>query len=224
MSRRLKYIKKAQGITDKVFAEIIPFIRPGITERQIANKIQKLLKNHGAGLAFKSLVCSGKRTALFHGPASNKKLKQGDPVYLDFGAKYGGFCSDLTRMVFLGEPNKRITKIYEIVKSVQEKQISMVKSGAKVADIDLLGRNILKKSKLAKYFIHSTGHGVGSKIHQKPRISYKSKEVLKTGQVITIEPGVYIPGFGGVRIEDMLVVTNKGYINLTKSAKNLTIL
>jgi len=135
------------------------------------------------------------------------------------GARYRGYCADLTRTFFLGTPNKRLKKIYAIVLAVQKKQIALVRAGASCAAIDQKGRDLLKKHRLGKYFTHSTGHGVGLKIHQKPRISYKSKEVLKAGQVITIEPGVYIKGLGGVRIEDMLIVTKNGYINLSKSPK-----
>ena len=216
---RLESIRKAQEITDIVYAEIRQLIQPGLTEKQVASKIKKLVVRHDAKIAFTSIVCSGKRTALFHGPAGNKKIQKNDIVYIDMGARYRGYCADLTRTFFLGKPNKRLKKIYGIVLAVQKKQISMVKAGASCAAIDQKGRDLLKKHKLAKYFTHTTGHGVGLKIHQKPRISYKSKELLKAGQVITIEPGVYIKGLGGVRIEDMLIVTKNGHINLSKSPK-----
>jgi Xaa-Pro aminopeptidase len=218
---RLQAIRQAQKITDCVFAEIRQFIRAGLTEKQIADKIKRQIVKHGGDtrMAFTPIVCSGKRTALFHGPTSKKKIGANDIVYIDMGARYRGYCSDLTRTFFLGRPNKRLQKIYKIVLAAQQKQISLVKAGARVADIDQKGRDLLKKHKLAKYFTHSTGHGVGLKIHQRPRISHKSQEILKAGQVITIEPGVYIKGLGGVRIEDMLIVTKKGSENLSKSPK-----
>lgn len=220
MSNRIKYIKKAQEITDKVFTAILPFIKPGVTEEYIARKIKKLIIKNGGDkqLAFKPLVCSGKRTALFHGPTSKRKIKNNEPVYLDFGAKYKGWCADLTRTIFIGKPNKRLLEIYNIVKKVQKKQINMVKPGVRTAEIDRKGREILKQYNLDKYFIHSTGHGVGKQVHQKPRISFKSNELLKAGQVITIEPGIYIKGLGGVRLEDMILVA-KPSLNLTKSKK-----
>jgi Xaa-Pro aminopeptidase len=225
MSKRLEYIRKAQEITDQVFSEIIKFIRPGMTEMQVSRQITKLIIKNGGDkkLAFKSLVCSGPRTALFHGPTSNRKIKKGEPVYLDFGAMYRGWCADLTRTFFIGKPltkYKKLVNIYKLVLIAQQKQIRAVKSGVSAAEIDLLGRNFLKKHKLDKYFIHSTGHGVGQQVHQKPRVSYRSNEILRDGQVITIEPGVYIKGLGGVRIED-LVIVGKRSENLTSSNKKL---
>jgi Xaa-Pro aminopeptidase len=218
---RLQAIRQAQKITDSAFAEVRRWIRPGLTEKQVAAKIRRLIVQRGGDtcMAFPPIVCSGKRTALFHGPASKKKIQKNDIVYIDMGARCKGYCADLTRTFFLGRLNKRLQKIYKIVLAAQEKQIRLVKADARVADIDQKGRAFLKKHRLAKYFTHSTGHGVGLKIHQRPRISEKSKEVLKAGQVITIEPGVYLKGLGGVRIEDMLIVTKNGYINLSKSPK-----
>lgn len=224
MSDRLAYITKAQEITDLVFTEILTFIKPGLSEKAVAKKIDQLIRKHGGDPkpAFDTLVCSGKRTALFHGPTSNKIIKNNEPVYLDFGAAYKGWCSDMTRTIFVGKPPKKLLAIYKIVKKVQEKQITMVKAGVSVALIDQSGRDMLKKHDLEKYFIHSTGHGLGKKVHQKPRISFKSKEILRVGQVITIEPGVYLPGIGGVRIEDLLIVTKNGHLNLTNSTKKVT--
>jgi Xaa-Pro aminopeptidase len=170
------------------------------------------------------LVCSGKRTALFHGPTSKKKIKNNEIVYLDLGAQYRGWCSDMTRTFFIGTPSRKLENIYQILLRTQLKQLGLVKAGAKVADIDLAGRNYLKKFKLDTYFIHTTGHGVGKKIHQKPKISYKSHATLKIGDVVTIEPGVYIKGLGGVRIEDLVIVTKNGCINLTKSSKKMIVL
>ncbi|MDR2428723.1 MAG: M24 family metallopeptidase, partial [Candidatus Margulisbacteria bacterium] len=188
---RLQAIRQAQKITDSVFAEIRQSIRAGLTEKQVAAKIRRLIVQRGGDrrLAFPPIVCSGKRTALFHGPASKKKIRKNDIVYIDMGARYRGYCADLTRTFFLGQPDRKLQKIYKIVLAAQKKQIRLVKAGARVADIDQKGRAFLKKHRLAKYFTHSTGHGVGLKIHQRPRISYKSKETLKAGQVITIEPG-----------------------------------
>ncbi len=227
MTKRLEYIAKAQQITDQVFSEIIKYIKPGLSDWQVAQQIKKLIRQFGGDeeLAFPSLVCSGVRSSLFHGPTSKKKIiKEHEPIYLDFGARYKGWCSDMTRTIFVGEPKKELADIYKIVLNVQQKQIALVRAGVRTAEIDQLGRDILKKHGLDKYFIHSTGHGLGKNVHQKPRISYRSKAVLKEGDVITIEPGVYIPNKYGVRIEDLLVVTKTGYINLTKSTKNIIII
>ena len=223
--KRLLSVRRAQKITDTVFTEIRKIIRPGLTEKYIAGKIKRLIIKHGGDtkMAFTPLVCSGKRTAQVHGKASRKKIQTDDIMYIDMGARCHGYCADLTRTFFLGRPNKKLLKIYKIVLAVQKKQLSLVRAGARAADIDQKGRDMFKKHKLAKYFKHSTGHGVGLKIHQRPRISYKSKETLKTGQVITIEPGIYIKGLGGVRIEDMVIVTKNGCINLSQSPKHPTI-
>ena len=219
---RLECIRQAQAITDLVFDNILQYIEPGRTDAQVARKIDQLLRHYGSDseLAFKTLVCSGERTALFHGPTSAKKvIQKNEPIYLDFGARFKGWCADMTRTVFVGKPSKRMKEIYTAVLECQELQLDLVKAGTACAGIDEAGREYLKSFDLEKYFIHSTGHGVGKLIHQKPRLSWKSGELLRVGQVITIEPGVYIPHVGGVRIEDMVIVTARGCENLTQSSK-----
>ena len=217
--KRLAAIRRAQKITDTVFTEIRGIVRAGVTEKYIENKIKRLIIRHGGRPAFTPIVCSGKRTALFHGPSSKKKIQKNDIVFIDMGARYRGYCSDITRTFFLGKPPAKLLKIYKIVLAAQKSQLRMVRAGMPAADIDHKGRALFKKHKLEKYFPHSTGHGVGLKIHQSPRISAKSEDILKSGQVITIEPGIYIKGLGGVRIEDMVIVTKNGCINLSKSPK-----
>jgi Xaa-Pro aminopeptidase len=142
MSDRLKKIRKAQEITDLVFSEITELIRPGLTEEALAREIDRRLRKHGSDrrLAFKTLVCSGKRTALFHGPTSGKRIRINEPIYFDFGARYQGWCADMTRTIFFGKPPKSFQKLYALVKIVQEKQIALVKAGAAGADIDQIGR------------------------------------------------------------------------------------
>lgn len=221
---RLDCIRQAQAITDLAFENILNYIEPGLTDAQVARKIDQLLRYYGSDkdLAFKTLVCSGKRTALFHGPTSAQKIiKKNEPIYLDFGARYKGWCSDMTRTVFVGKPSKRLKEIYQAVLDCQELQLALVKAKVSCAAIDESGREYLKSFDLEKYFIHTTGHGVGKLIHQKPRISYKSGETLHAGQVITIEPGVYIKGLGGVRIEDMVIVTKNGCENLSQANKQI---
>lgn len=227
MANKIECIQAAQKINDEVYRAVLRYLKPSITDFQVANEIKRLIHKFGGDkdLSFPTLVCSGVRTALFHGPTSRtKKLKNGEVVYLDFGAKYKGFCSDMTRTVFLGKPNKKLEEIYKHVLKIQEIQIKMIKPGVAVNLIDKAGRDYLKKIGLEKNFVHSTGHGVGKKVHELPKVSVKSKTKLKAGQVITIEPGVYIPKLGGVRIEDMILVTPTGHKNLTRSPKELTII
>lgn len=222
--KRLDCIRQAQAITDLVFEQILSYIKPGLSDAQVARKIDQLLRYYGSDqdLAFKTLVCSGERTALFHGPTSAKKIiHKNEPIYLDFGARYKGWCADMTRTIFIGKPSVRLKQVYQAVLDCQELQISLVKAGVSCAAIDEAGREYLKSFGLEQYFIHSTGHGLGRKVHQKPRLSYRSGENLQNGQVITIEPGVYIKNIGGIRIEDLLIVTKTGRVNLTNSPKNL---
>lgn len=222
--QRLECIRQAQAITDLVFEQILSYIKPGLTDAQVARKIDQLLHYYGSDqeLSFKTLVCSGERTALFHGPTSAKKIiKKNEPIYLDFGARYKGWCSDMTRTLFVGKPSKRLKAMYQAVLDCQELQLSLVRSGIACAALDETGREYLKSFDLEKYFIHSTGHGIGRKVHQKPRISYNSNEILRPGQVITIEPGLYVKGLGGIRLEDLVLVTKNGYENLTTSTKEL---
>ncbi len=200
---------KAIQIAKQIFKSIKP--RVGITEKELAQEIRKLLKEHGARSAFRILVGSGKNAAIPHCYATNKKIKPGELVMVDFGANYKGFCSDITRTFVMGKPSKKQKKLLSLVKAAQKKAIKQVKAGVKCSIIDKVARDHLK----GHYFIHSTGHGIGKKVHQKPRISLKSKETLKAGQVITVEPGVYLKGWGGVRIEDMVLVTKKGCKVLT---------
>jgi len=226
-NKAIESMRAAQKINDEVYRAVIRYIKPSLTDKQVANEIKRLILKFGGGkeLAFPTIVCSGVRTSLFHGPTSGaKKIKVGDPIYVDFGCKINGYCSDMTRTLFVGKPDDRMAEIYKHVKYTQELQIEMIKHGVSVAKIDQAGRDYLKEHNLEQYFIHTTGHGVGKKIHENPKIYYKSKAKLKAGQIITIEPGVYIPKFGGVRIEDMILVTKTGYELLTKSPKKMLVL
>jgi len=200
---------KAIQIAKQILQSIKP--RVGIAEKELAQEIRKLLKKHGARSAFRILVGSGENAAIPHCYATNKKIMPGELVMVDFGANYKGYCSDVTRTFVMGKPNKKQKKLLSLVKAAQKKAIKQVKAGVKCSIIDKVARDHLK----GHYFIHSTGHGVGKKVHQKPRISLASKERLKAGQVITIEPGIYIKGWGGVRIEDMVLVTKRGCKILT---------
>jgi len=221
----IEKIKKAVEITDKVFTDILSFIKPDVREIDIAAEISYRHMKYGAeGDGFPSIVASGERSALPHGRASEKKLKYGDLVTLDFGCMYNGYHSDMTRTVVIGKPKSEAKKIYNIVLEAQQKAIDSAHAGMKAKELDAIARSYIKSKGYEKYFKHSLGHGIGLQIHEQPRLSVLSNAILEAGNVLTIEPGIYIPGFGGVRIEDDIVITN-GYCDiLNTSPKELLIL
>jgi Xaa-Pro aminopeptidase len=202
-------------------------IRPGQTEREIANWIKHELNSAGARPAFDIIVASGRRSLDPHARPTNKRIRRGEQVVVDLGANYRGSCSDITRTFFVGEPTGKFLHLYNTVKTAQRLAIKAVKDGAWCRLVDLQPREHIKRhcfqqchlsehKCLGDCFIHTTGHGVGRKVHQRPRISLKSRARLKAGMVITIEPGIYIKGWGGIRIEDMVLVTKKGCKILTR--------
>ena len=218
----LSSIKQAASISDQIFEQLLPLIRPRVPEIAIAKQIWRLAKAHGCTkLAFDTLVASGPRSAKPHAKPTMRKLKTGDLVFIDFGVKVNGYCSDCTRTFILGEPSEQQQKVFNIVLKAQQEAIQAVKAGVKVADIDLIARDFIKEQGYEKCFPHSTGHGVRQHVHVKPRVHFKTKGVLKAGEIITIEPAIYIKDFGGVRIEDMVLVTETGYEVLTHFPKKL---
>jgi Xaa-Pro aminopeptidase len=223
-AEEIKKIRRAVAITDKTFSEILEIIKPGMTELDVAAEISYRQRKNGAEAdAFETIVASGERSALPHGRASSKKLKRGELITLDFGCIYQGYHSDMTRTIALGKPNTEAIKIYTTVLDAQQKAIASAKSEMKTKDLDAVARDLIKRNGYGKYFQHSLGHGIGLQIHEPPRISALSKGTLETGNVITIEPGVYIPKFGGVRIEDDVVITNGACEVLTQSPKELIV-
>lgn len=215
-------IRQAAAISDQIFGQLLPLIRPGIPEIAIAKQIKRLAKASGCKkLAFNTLVASGRRSAWPHGKPTWKKLQAGELVFIDFGVKVEGCCSDCTRTFILGEPTLQQQKIYDIVLKAQSLAIKAVKAGVRAAEIDLIARNIIKAEGYDTCFPHSTGHGLRKHIHIQPRIHFKSNSELKIGDVITIEPAIYIKDWGGVRIEDMVLVTKDGYEILTHFPKTL---
>ena len=176
----------------------------------MAAEIENRLRSLGARPAFRIIVASGKRSALPHGYATKKVIRRGDLVVIDFGALYRGFRSDFTRTVVAGKPTARQLKIMAVVKEAQKRAIKKVKAGVRCAEIDRAARGYIEKSGFGKYFVHSTGHGICRKTHEAPKLSRKNRRKVSAGKVITIEPGIYIKGFGGVRIEDMVLVTPQG--------------
>ncbi len=206
--------RKAISIAKRVFSLLK--IKPGQTEKEIVSQIKTLLKKFGARPAFRIIVASGKRSAKPHGCATAKVIKRGELVVIDFGALYNSYRSDMTRTYIVGKPTSRQKKVYQIVKAAQNKALKAVRTGRRCCEVDQAARDYIAKQGFGKYFIHTTGHGIGKKVHQAPKISRKNRNKLKANAVIAIEPGIYIKGWGGVRIEDMVLVTRTGCKVLTR--------
>jgi Xaa-Pro aminopeptidase len=215
-------IKKAVSITDRVFCEILDLIKPQVKEQDLAAEIEYRFKKYGSSAPFfETIVASGKRSALPHGVASNKKIEKGDFVTLDMGAVFDGYTADMTRTVVVGKANKLQKKVYNIVLKAQKEAISQVKPKIKACDLDKVARDVIKRAGYGKYFGHGLGHGIGGIIHEGPAINPRNQQFLEAGMVITVEPGIYIPNWGGVRIEDDVLITKKGCEILTKAEKSL---
>ncbi len=212
----IKIIKKAAKISLSSFKEIEAIIKPGIQEREIMIELEYRMKKNGAqGTSFETIVASGPNAALPHAKAGTRKLKDGDTVVVDFGIMYNYYASDTTRTIILGK-NPKALKIYKIVEEAQLAAIQAIKIGIPLKKLDRIARNIISDAGYGEYFGHSLGHGVGLEIHEAPGVSGKSEEIVTSGMVFTVEPGIYLPRFGGVRIEDMIVVKDKGIEIITK--------
>lgn len=221
----IKKIKAAQKISESAFKEILKEIKPEVTEKQIANKLEYLIKLNGAeAVAFDLIVLSGKNTSLPHGVPSDKKIRNGDFVTIDMGATYKGYRSDMTRTVAVGNISDFQKEVYDTVLNAQLSALSKVKPFLACSTLDACARDIIDGSKFKGTFGHSLGHGVGIDIHEEPFVSKNSRSVLKEGMVITIEPGIYLENEFGVRIEDMVLVSKDSYENLTTITKDLIIL
>ena len=217
-------IKKAAQITDKAFSYILTEIKPGVSEKLLALKIEHFIKNHAQNISFFPIVAFNQNSAIPHYLPSDKiSLKKNSVVLLDFGAKYENYCSDMTRVVFFGPPQDKIIKIFTTVKKAQELALNSVKTGISGHSIDKISREFIDKTGYPAYS-HGLGHGVGLAIHENPRLRPNISNKLEQGMVFTIEPGIYIPGFAGVRIEDLLVLRKDGPEILSKSTKEIIIL
>ena len=221
----IKLIKSAIAISEKVFYKILDIIKPGITENEIAAEITYLHKKYGADKdSFEPIVASGVNGAKPHAGASNKKIKNNEMITLDFGCFYKNYSSDITRTIAIGKPKNELLKIYNIVNEALEIGINEIAIGKKTFEIDKKSRDFIEQKGYGKFFKHSLGHGIGLQIHELPRISQLSKSKIMIGNVVTIEPGIYLPQIGGVRIEDdVLVLKNKIEV-LTKIKKELIVL
>ena len=206
-SDEIGLIRQAGRLTAEVFGEVLHLVRPGVREADLAAEVEYRMRREGAeGTAFETIIASGPRSALPHARASDKLLKEGEWVILDLGGILGGYAADMTRTVFLGRPGRRARACYEAVRSAQEAALRAIREGARAQEGDARARQALKRWRLNRYFTHSTGHGVGIDIHERPRLGKGEKTILKAGNVVTAEPGVYLKGLGGVRIEDTVLV------------------
>jgi Xaa-Pro aminopeptidase len=218
----LDSIKKAVKVSDDAFERILGLIAPGVRESELAAELEYQMKMMGSSQpAFETIVASGWRSALPHGVASDKKLKKGDFVTFDFGATVDGYVSDITRTVVVGKATKRQKRIYDLVLGAQKAAIKKVRAGASGKAVDDAARKVIKRAGYAKNFGHGTGHGIGYFVHVGPRVSPLSDDTLEVNNVVTIEPGIYISGWGGVRIEDDVIVTKTSGRVLNKAPKNL---
>lgn len=218
----LKIMKEAAAIADAAFEHIQTFIRPGRTEKEVANELEMFMRGQGAdSSSFDMIVASGWRSALPHGVASDKVIEAGELVTLDFGAYYKGYCSDITRTLAVGDISDELRNIYDTVLKAQLAGVAGTKAGISGIEADALTRDVIKDAGYGEYFGHSTGHGLGMEVHEAPGLSFRSETILEPGMVVTIEPGIYIAGVGGCRIEDDIVITEDGCVRLTQSPKEL---
>ena len=218
-------IEKACNIADQAFSHILTYIKPGMTEIQVANELDFHMRSLGAsGVSFETIVASGLRSAMPHGVASDKVIEEGDLITIDFGCYYNGYVSDMTRTIAIGEPSDKLKEIYNVVKEAQQKVLDVAKPGMTGVELDAVARDYIASKGYGEAFGHSTGHGIGLEIHEGPNVSKLADKAFVPGNVITNEPGIYLPGIGGVRIEDDMLVTENGIKRLTHSEKELIIL
>ncbi|MBP3039768.1 aminopeptidase P family protein [Bacillaceae bacterium Marseille-Q3522] len=224
-SEEIKILKEAAVIADTAFEHILTFIHPGVTELEVSNELEFFMRKQGAtSSSFDTIVASGVRSALPHGVASEKVIEKGNFVTMDYGAYYKGYVSDITRTIAVGEPEEKLKEIYDIVLEAQLRGLAGIKAGITGKEADALTRDYITEKGYGEYYGHSTGHGIGLEIHEGPALSKRSGLVLQPGMAVTCEPGIYIPGLGGVRIEDDTIVTDEKNEVLTHSPKELIIL
>ena len=218
----LETIRYACAITDEAYTHILNYVQPGMTEIQVANEVERFLKDKGASaMSFDTIVASGYRSAMPHGVATDKVIEVGDIVTLDFGCYYQGYSSDMTRTFAVGKIDPKLEEIYHIVREAQELVNANVKVGMTGKEVDAIARDYITAKGYGEYFGHGLGHGVGLNVHENPGVNYRNEEPLVAGMVITNEPGIYIEGLGGVRIEDDLIL-HEDYVEVVnKSPKHL---
>ena len=224
-AEEIAIIEQATAIADRTYDHILSYIKPGVTEKELELEMEFFMRRQGAsGPSFETIVASGARSALPHGVASDKPIGHDEFITFDFGAIYNGYVSDLTRTVFVGTPSDKHREIYNVVLESQLHTLQHLKPGMSGKEADALSRDIITAHGYGDAYGHSAGHGIGLEVHEEPRLSKLSDTVLQPGMVVTVEPGIYLPGFGGVRIEDDVLITEDGIRILTHSSKEFTIL
>ena len=217
----IERIRGAGRLTAQIFAEVMPLIKPGACEADLAAELEYRMKRGGAeGPAFETIVASGPRAAWPHARASSRRLRRGELVILDLGAILSAYAADMTRTIYLGSPPPRARQLYAAVAEAQLETVQGLRAGLTGGDADAMARQALARRRLDRYFTHSTGHGVGLEVHERPRLGKGDQTPIPAGSVVTVEPGVYLEGYGGVRIEDTVLVTENGAKVLTPAPKD----
>jgi Xaa-Pro aminopeptidase len=221
-AQELAIMRKAAILAGEVLEGVLKLVKPGVRESELGAEIEYQMKKRGAsGASFETIVASGPRGALPHARPTAKKLRKNELVVLDLGAILGHYCSDMTRTVHVGRAGRRVREWYRSVQEAQEAAVAAVQAGVTCGEVDAAARDVLKKNGLEQYFVHSTGHGVGLEVHEEPRVARGQTVRLEAGNVITIEPGVYVEGVGGIRIEDDVVVETGRSEVLTRVKRDL---
>lgn len=225
-TEEIEIIKKACQLTDEIFEELLSHLYIGITENEICAYLHYYAFKKGVSrMSFEPVVTSGPRTALAHGRPTNRKIQKGEPIMLDFGIEYQGYQSDMTRMVFIGEPSTKIKRMYAVIKEAQATGVAYVREGSEAKTVDALVRNKIEESGYGEYFDHGLGHGIGiGDGREYPFLNQTSSTILKEGMVMSVEPGIYIPGIGGIRIEDDVLIQDGIGIPLNTTTKEMCIL
>ncbi|QIR08204.1 M24 family metallopeptidase [Lentilactobacillus hilgardii] len=225
-ANEVSVLKKSTLLASEGFSALVNYVRVGLTERQISNWLNNWMLENGAEKpSFDTIVASGYRSALPHGSASNKKLQCGEVVTVDFGYYVDGYTSDITRTIALGDPGDELKNVYNIVHEAQERMFKTIKPGADGQEVDAAGRDYIQQQGFGNYYNHGSGHGIGLDIHEGPNFGPRWKSnVVEENNVMTVEPGIYLPGKGGVRIEDDLLITKNGYEQITTADRDLIIL
>ena len=219
----IECIRTAVEITDKVYEEIIPMLRPGFTEQQVANEMVSKYREYAEGEAYSPIVATGPNGALPHAIPTDREFRKGDFIVIDAAAKYGGYHADMTRTPVVGEASEKHREIYAIVKEAQKRGCEIAKAGVPCKDVDFATRDYIDQMGYSEFYTHGTGHGLGLEIHTSPRFSPQSDQILEKNNVMTIEPGIYLAGWGGVRIEDDVIIGDNDCEILNKTTKELVI-
>jgi len=220
----LECIRTAVEVTDKVYEEILPMLRPGFTEKQVANTMVSKYREYAEGEAYSPIVATGPNGALPHAIPTDREFENGDFIVIDAAAKYGGYHADMTRTPVIGEATEKHKEVYSIVKEAQQRGCDIAKAGVPCKEVDAATREYISEMGYGEYYTHGTGHGLGLEIHTSPRFSPQSEQVLEVNNVMTIEPGIYLAGWGGVRIEDDVIIGKDDCEILNQTTKDLVVL